>query len=410
MRVLPVADDLRLEPATLAAAIAADDAAGRLPFLVVANGGTTSTGAVDPIRSLAELCRERNVWLHVDAAYGGFSVLTARGRAALDGLDAADSITLDPHKWLYQPYECGCLLVRNGRALRHAFEITSDYLRDAESEAGVVNFADYGLQLTRTSRAFKLWLSLRTFGVDAFRAAIDRTLDLAELARERIEASDVLELVAPPSLGIVCFRRSGSDDSVDGLVAALEQSGLGLVSSTRVHGRSVLRLCILNHTTRAEDVEWVIQFLETAEPVAAVAAYDRHESVPTAVPLFARLEPAESLAVAMRSTERRAAAGETIVERWDTNRDFFVVREGLIDVLVDGEIVTTLRPGDYFGEIAALEWGAGFARSRAATVVARDDVRLRVLEPQALTSLLGEFPRLEDELRHTAHARLRHAR
>jgi glutamate/tyrosine decarboxylase-like PLP-dependent enzyme len=410
VRVLPVADDLRLEPATLAAAMDADEAAGRLPFVVVANGGATSTGAVDPIRSLAELCRERNVWLHVDAAYGGFSVITARGRAALDGLDVGDSITLDPHKWLYQPYECGCLLVRNGRALRHAFEIQSDYLRDAKADGGIVNFADYGLQLTRTSRAFKLWLSLRTFGVDAFRAAIDRTLDLAELAREHIEASDVLELAAPPSLGIVCFRRSGSDDEVHGLVAALEQSGLGLVSSTRVHGRSVLRLCILNHTTRAGDVEQVLEFLETAEPVAAAATYDRHESVPSAVPLFARLEPAESLAVALRSTERRAAAGETIVERWDTTRDFFVVREGLIDVLVDGETVATLRAGDYFGEIAALEWGAGFARSRAATVVARDDVRLRVLEPQSLVGLLEEFPRLEAELRHTAHERLRRAR
>jgi aromatic-L-amino-acid decarboxylase len=410
VRVLPVADDLRLEPATLAAAMAADDAAGRLPFLVVANGGATSTGAVDPIRGLAELCRERNAWLHVDAAYGGFGVLTDRGRAALDGLEAADSITLDPHKWLYQPYECGCLLVRDGGTLRHAFKITSDYLRDAEADAGSVNFADYGLQLTRTSRAFKLWLSLRTFGVDAFRAAIDRTLDLAQLARECIEASDVLELAAPPSLGIVCFRRSGGDDEVDGLVAALEESGLGLISSTRVHGRSVLRLCILNHTTRAEDVERVLAFLETAQPVAAAAAYDRHAAVPSTVPLFARLDPAESHAVTLGSSERRAAAGETIVERWDTTRDFFVVEEGLIDVILEGEIVTTLRTGDYFGEIAALEWGAGFARSRAATVVARDDVRLRVFEPQSLVLLLEEFPRLEAELRHTAHERLRRAR
>jgi glutamate/tyrosine decarboxylase-like PLP-dependent enzyme len=222
------------------------------------------------------------VWLHVDAAYGGFSVLTARGRAALDGLDAADSITLDPHKWLYQPYECGCLLVRYGRALRHAFEINSDYLRDAEADAGIVNFSDYGLQLTRASRAFKLWLSLRTFGVDAFRAAIDCTLDLAELARARIEASDVLELVAPPSLGIVCFGRSGGDD-VNGLVAALEESGLGLVSSTRVHGRSVLRLCILNHTTRATTSSGARVLRDRAGRGAA--AYDRHAAVPSTVPL-----------------------------------------------------------------------------------------------------------------------------
>ena len=180
MRVLPVGEDLRLEPKTLAAAMAADEAAGRRPFLAVANGGATSTGAVDPVAELAALCRERNVWLHCDAAYGGFAVLTERGRSALGELALADSIALDPHKWLYQPYECGCVLVRDPHALRRAFEITSDYLRDSEVDEGIVNFADQGFQLTRTSRAFKLWLSLRTFGVDAFRAAIDRSLDLAE--------------------------------------------------------------------------------------------------------------------------------------------------------------------------------------------------------------------------------------
>src|SRR6185437_1060770 len=150
-------------------------------------------------------------WLHVDAAYGGFAVLTERGRAQLGAIAQADSLTLDPHKWLYQPYECGCLLVREGRALRRAFEIHSDYLRDAEVDEGVVNFADYGLQLTRTSRAFKLWLSLATFGVDAFRDAIDATFDLAEQARRRIEESESLELVAPPSLSIVCFRHRSHD-------------------------------------------------------------------------------------------------------------------------------------------------------------------------------------------------------
>ena len=116
-------------------------------------------------------------------------------------------MTLDPHKWLYQPYECGCLLVRQGHALREAFEITPDYLRDSEAHNAEVNFADLGLQLTRTSRALKCWMSLRYFGVDAFRGAIDQALDLAELAASRIEESDCLELVAPPSLGIVCFRR-----------------------------------------------------------------------------------------------------------------------------------------------------------------------------------------------------------
>jgi aromatic-L-amino-acid decarboxylase len=408
LRVLPVRADLRLDPAILTAAIEADEAAGRLPLLVVANGGATSTGAVDPLDELAAVCRERCVWLHVDAAYGGFAVLTDRGRAALKGIALADSVTLDPHKWLYQPYECGCLLVRDGRGLRRAFEMHSDYLRDAEVEGGEVNFSDLGIQLTRSTRAFKLWLSLRTFGVDAFRAAIDQTLDLADLARRRIEASDSLELAAPPSLGIVCFFRHGADDKqTDGLAAALEQSGLGFISTTRVHGRTALRLCILNHTTRAEDVERVLEFLETAEPRRPTREYERHEQLPTAVPLFARLDPLEATAFAALSTERGVPAGEAVVSQWDTSRDFYVIEQGIVDVVFDDELVATLRPGDFFGEIAALEWGARFARSRIATVVARRDARFRVLEPAALEQLLDEFPRLESEIRHTAHRRMR---
>jgi len=408
LRVLPVDSEQRLELATLADAVAADERAGRRPFLVVANAGATSTGAVDPVAELAGFCRDRALWLHVDAAYGGFAVLTERGRAQLGDLSEAHSICLDPHKWLYQPYECGCLLVRDGDALRRAFEVSSDYLRDAEAAQGYVNFADYGLQLSRTSRAFKLWLSLSTFGVDAFRAAIDRTLDLAEHARGLIEASDALELVAKPSLGVVCFRRRGHD--TDELVAALEASGLGLISSTRVDGRAAMRLCILSHTTTERDVEQVLAFLERAEPVEAATKRDPHATLTTTVPLFARLEPAETDALAGAGRVQDVAPGEHIVERWDTSRDFFVLERGLADVVVEGTHVTTLRAGDHFGEIAALEWSAGFARSRAATVVARDDVRVRVLDPATLQSLLARFPRLEDELRRSAHERLRRAR
>jgi aromatic-L-amino-acid/L-tryptophan decarboxylase len=339
-------------------------------------------------------------------------VLTERGRRALDGIALGDSITLDPHKWLYQPYECGCLLVRDGEALRAAFEISSDYLRDAEPASGEVNFADLGLQLSRSSRAFKLWLSLRTFGLDAFRAAIDECLDLAEIARRRIEASDRLELVAPPSLGTICFRRTDGDDETltDGLVAALEASGLGFVSSTRVHGRPALRLCILNHTSTADDVEQVLAFLESAEPVAAGFVTERDAGVRPTLPLFARLEAGEAEALASLSTERRVAAGGTVVARWDTSRDFYVVERGTVDVTVDGATVATLRDGEFFGEVAALEWGAGFARARSATVVARVDVVLRVVDPDALVRLLAGAPRLEQELRLLAHDRLRRAR
>ena len=169
----------------------------------------------------------------------------------------------------------------------------------------------------------------------------------------------------------------------------------------------MLRLCVLNHTSTAADVEAVLSFLETAEPVTPPAEYERDPSVPQTVPLFARLTPAEEHAFRALSTSREVENGVEIVQRWDTSRDLFVLERGRVDVVREGELVATLRGGDYFGEIGAIEWGGGFARSRVATVVARENVRLRVLEPDALVRLVADFPRLEAEIRHTAHARLR---
>ena len=272
LRVLPVDSRYRIRLDALERAMETDRRAGRTPFMVVANAGTTNSGAIDPLADLAALCAERGAWLHADAAYGGFAVLTERGRRLLRGLALADSVTLDPHKWLYQPYESGCLLMRDGKLLRRAFHLLSDYLRDADiGEAQTeVNFSDLGLQLTRSSRALKLWLSLKFFGVDAFRSAIDRSLDLARHAQVRIECSDDLELVSPAVLGTVCFRRrpAGVVDEAEledlnaALVAGLAESGRGMISSTRLEGRYVLRLCVLNHTSGMEDVDEVLDYLE----------------------------------------------------------------------------------------------------------------------------------------------------
>ena len=254
LRVIPTDGSYRMRPDLLESAMQADMRNGRRPLFVSATGGGTNTGAVDPLPELHRICRDRGAWFHVDAAYGGFSVLDPRGREQLHGLDLADSITLDPHKWLYQPYECGCLLVRRGEFLRNAFVITPDYLREAVALEREVNFSDLGMQLSRTSRAFKVWVSLQYFGLDAFRRAIGRNLDLAEHAARSIEASDKLELAAEPSLGVVCFRRvfeDGDEETLNTrLVSALEESGLGLVSSTRLHGRYAIRMCVLSHTTR----------------------------------------------------------------------------------------------------------------------------------------------------------------
>jgi glutamate/tyrosine decarboxylase-like PLP-dependent enzyme len=427
VRVLPVDAGFRLAPRTLKAALDADVRAGRRPLLVSASGGATSTGAVDPLREIAAICSEHGAWMHVDAAYGGFAVLTERGRAALDGISLADSVTLDPHKWLYQPYECGCVLVRDGRALPAAFAMTPDYLRDARALAGEVNFADHGLQLTRTARAFKLWLSIRTLGLRAFRDAVDRALDLAATAAEWIERSPELELMAPPSLGIVCFRRLADERANAELVAALEAAGFALVSSTRLRGRYAIRMCVLNHTTRAVDVERTLDFLATHEVAGApveTTEYPLHadagQTWPAALPagprpdwhalvelpLFASLSPGEAEAAASLAELRDAEASETIVRQWEVSRDFFVLLDGAVEVLVDDRRVRELHRGDMFGEIAALEWAHGYGYPRTASVVASEATRLVVFPDGALNELVRRLPVVGRRVRATMHDRL----
>lgn len=273
VRQVAVDGDLRLDPGSLAAAMAEDRAAGLRPFLVVANGGATSTGTVDDLERLGSVCDEEDLWLHVDAAYGGFAILTDPGRRALAGLERADSLTLDPHKWLFQPFEVGCLLVREGTRLVDAFHIMPDYLQDTEVRSGPlpddaeVNFADRGLQLTRSFRALKIWLTIQYYGLGAIRRAIAAGIELAERAEERIRASETLRLVSPAALGVVCFRSDDGEAGDAERVRRLSESGLGMISSTRVRGEYALRLCILNHRSRWRDVEAVMAAIEA--PVEA---------------------------------------------------------------------------------------------------------------------------------------------
>jgi glutamate/tyrosine decarboxylase-like PLP-dependent enzyme len=277
VRVLPSDASWRLPPRTVAAAIEADAASGLRPLLVAAAAGATNTGAIDPLADLAAVCREHGVWLHVDAAYGGFAALSERGRRALAGLELADSVTVDPHKWLYQPIECGSLLVREPGLLENAFASGAPYLADGRASNGAVDFSDRGPQSTRGFRALKVWLSISYFGAAAFRAAVDHALDLAELARERIAADPALELLARGELGIVCFRRrveGGENEAAQvnaALVAAFNAGGRGFVSSTRLRDRYAVRLCPLNHASTALDVEAVLDFFAGA-PIAARGA------------------------------------------------------------------------------------------------------------------------------------------
>jgi glutamate/tyrosine decarboxylase-like PLP-dependent enzyme len=275
IRILPSDKSGRIDPATVVEAIASDRKAGRTPVVVCANGGTPTRGAIDPLPALAEICAAERVWLHVDAAYGGFAVLTPRGAAALAGIGRADSISVDPHKWLFQPYEAGCILVRDAGTLERAFSIQHDVLQDSVWGVKHANLADRGLQLSRSFRALKVWMSIQTFGMAAFREAIENGLDLAAKAAEYVRKSRTLELVSA-SLGMVCFRVNPGDADEDGL-AALNQKVLARVfwgeqaflSSTKVNQRFVLRLCILNHNTTWNDVRGTLEIIERRAQDAA---------------------------------------------------------------------------------------------------------------------------------------------
>jgi aromatic-L-amino-acid decarboxylase len=436
VRVLPGGADGRLHAETLAAAIDVDLAAGRKPLFAASAAGATNSGAVDTLDEVGAVCRERGVWYHVDGAYGGFAALTERGRTALRGIELADSVTLDPHKWLYQPFECGSLLVRDGNQLRHAFEIAPDYLKDAvASEREEVNFADRGLQLSRGSRALKIWLSISFFGVDAFRAAIDRCLDLALVAEQHVRDSPELELMSPASLGIVSFRRAGPRGESEeeaarrnaGLVAAFERTGTGLVSSTRLRGRYAIRLCVMNHTSAEEHVLGALDWFARQDPEGVSRAPQRsprsnrgsgvHEAAwlrqrtglaakLAHLPLFESVSGTVLERVASWASEARFEPGETITKRWDSARDFYVVLAGAAAALDGDEVRATFGPGDFFGELAALDWGAGYGYSRMLTVSATEPLRLVVLAPAHLARLMAEAPLVDERVRRAARERL----
>src|SRR3954464_8795478 len=432
LRVLPTDAAHRLRVDALTGAVEADRQAGLQPLIVVANAGATNTGAVDPLHALADFCHTHALWLHVDAAYGGFASLSERGRRDLTGIERADSVTLDPHKWLYQPIECGSVLVRDGWRLKEAFTISPDYLVDYKSDE--VNFADLGLQLTRGARALKIWLSINHFGLDAFRQAVDRAIDLAHLAEQRVSESEALELMSPASLGIVCFRRRfvgvTDEDTIaqlnSELVQGFETTGRGLLSSTRLHGRYAIRLCVMNHTSGPADVEAALSWFASApEPRRPTAVHVESYEDPTAdmkgawgetgafdaetvrrLPLFSGIDAAGLEVVVKSAREQLAEPGEAIVTRWQGTRHFYAIVSGEAEVRSDQEGLSELGPGEYFGDRAALDWGAGFGYARTASVVAKSPLRLLVLPASALDELRRHAPGLDRSLRPAGRERL----
>jgi glutamate/tyrosine decarboxylase-like PLP-dependent enzyme len=280
VRLIPSDDRYRMRADALADAIRRDTNEGWLPFLVAATAGSTNTGAVDPLHEIADICDASATWLHIDAAYAGFAALTARGREALAGIERATTLTLDPHKWLFVPFECGCLLAREPRALANAFRIYPEYLQDVERVGEAINFADYGEQLTRYSRALKVWVSVSYFGLTALRAAIDRGIDLAAFGERLLRDVPGIEITSPASFGIVCFR-ARPDGAIDTAVvdalnervnARVNQAGGFFISSTRIGGVFSLRFCVVGFRATEDDIRALVGAVDDAVRSETVAS------------------------------------------------------------------------------------------------------------------------------------------
>lgn len=257
VRILATGADFRLPPAAVAAALAADPSVR----IVVASAGTTNTGAVDPLDHLAEVCGSRGAWLHVDGSYGAVAAALPEEAGRFAGLAQADSLATDPHKWLFQPYDVGCTFVRRPGALQKTFAMAPEYLKDTTPAAGETAFGNLGPELTRRGRALKVWMTFRIHGAAALRAAIRRGITLAE------EAEDILrrdpgrfEVVTPATLAIVTFAiRSADSARHEAVVRRLSATGFATLSTTTLHGRSVLRLCTLNPLTTTADLAGTIE-------------------------------------------------------------------------------------------------------------------------------------------------------
>lgn len=255
--------EFRLPVSELARLVQADRDAGLRPFAVIANAGTTSTGAIDPLREIAAFCRAEGLWMHVDGAYGAAAVISERGRRLLEGIELADSLTFDPHKWLFQPVECGCVLLRDAAALKSAYRIMPEYLADVHRNAMEVNPCDYGIQLTRGFRALKVWMSIEHFGLAAFQAAVERGFELAAIAERKVRTMPAWEVVTPAQMGIVTFRRRGAEEPFYARMHdAMLADGFALVTSTVLRGETVLRMCTINPRTTEADVEQTIDWLD----------------------------------------------------------------------------------------------------------------------------------------------------
>ena len=272
LRTVPLDDDGRMDLTALAEAVDRDRAAGLTPFLVAATAGSVDTGAIDPLDAVADLCAEQRLWFHVDGAFGALAALSPTIRPRLHGLERADSLAFDFHKWAQVPYDAGCILVRDGQAQADAFAQTLAYLsrEDRGVAANAPWFCDLGPDLSRGFRALKVWMTIATYGADRLGELVDQSCAVARHLAARIGTEASLELLAPVTLNIVCFRlRYGADD-LDRLnaelVKDLHESGIAVPSTTVIDGRRAIRAAIVNHRTTTRDADLMVDgLLELAQ-------------------------------------------------------------------------------------------------------------------------------------------------
>lgn len=267
LRRIATGEDLRIDLTALRRAIAEDRAESFRPVCIIANAGTVNTGAIDDLEALARLAAEEDLWLHVDGCIGALLAIAPRNAYRVCGLEHADSVALDPHKWLHAPFDVGCILIRNATAHRESFAVTPEYLESTPRGLASGRWLyEYGLQTTRSFRALKVWMALKEHGVEAFGRLIDQNIAQAAFLTQLIVEEPFLELVAPTSINIVCFRFRPGAVSAEALKALnteimlrLQEQGTAALSDTTVHGEHCLRVAINNHRTRRDDLELLIR-------------------------------------------------------------------------------------------------------------------------------------------------------
>ncbi|WP_103865789.1 aspartate aminotransferase family protein [Aquimarina sp. I32.4] len=271
IRVIPTDIEFKISLNKLKNIIAKDRLEGWKPFCIIASAGTTNTGTVDPLNEIANICEEENLWMHVDGAYGGAAILADKGKKLLKGIERADSLTVDPHKWFFQPYEIGCLLVKDHNWLSSTFSEKPEYLRDIEGNESEINFYDHGIQLTRRFRALKFYMSLKTFGLDSFRKAIKYNIDLADQTEAILRKSSYWEITSPATLAIINFRYNPigahlSEKDLDHINQMISQkivaSREALLVTTILQNQVVLRMCLINPRTTIDDIKNTLQQCE----------------------------------------------------------------------------------------------------------------------------------------------------